>query len=124
MKLSIRAKLLGSYALMLMLTLAIGLTGIWSSGVADTNNAVVMDQTMPMAALVYRARSELYEKDVIVRNYLISQDEETIAQFQSIDDELMATIEEARAVFPDEQSHSYLDAVEATKIQPSSNKSR
>ena len=113
MKLSIRAKLLGSYALMLMLTLAIGLTGIWSSSVADTNNAVVMDQTMPMAALVYMARSELYEKDVIVRNYLISQDEETIAQFQNIDEELMATIEEARAVFPDEQSHSYLDAVVA-----------
>lgn len=114
LRLSIRAKLLGSYLLVLALTLAIGLTSIIAARRADTDNAIVAEQTMPMAALVYKARSELYEKDVVVRNYLISQDPELINTFHAIDTKLLATIDEARAVFPDEQSHNYLDEVVAT----------
>ena len=114
LRLSIRAKLLGSYLLILVLTLAIGLTSIIAARRADTNNTIVAEQTMPMAALVYKARSELYEKDVVVRNYLISQDAELINTFYDIDARLLATMEEARAAFADDTSHEYLDEIVET----------
>jgi len=114
LRLSIRAKLLGSYLLILVLTLAIGLTSIIAARRADTNNTIVAEQTMPVAALVYKARSELYEKDVVVRNHLISQDAELINTFHDIDARLLATIEEARAAFADDTSHEYLDEIVET----------
>ena len=57
MRLSIRAKLIGSYALLLALSITVNLVGMWADRRARESNRQVIEQTLPVSALVHKARS-------------------------------------------------------------------
>ena len=109
MKLSIRAKLVGSYALLLALTIAVNLVGMWAEGRADANNKNIIEQSLPVSALVYKARSEVLEKGIAVRGFMISLDEANITTFYDIDRIMMDTLATARETFVNDESHRYID---------------
>ncbi len=109
MRLSIRAKLVGSYALLLALTITANLVGMWAEDRADVVNTSIIEQSLPVSALVYKARSEVLEKGIAVRGFMISLDEASITQFYDIDKNMMATLAKARETFVNDESHRYID---------------
>ncbi len=109
MKLSIRTKLVGSYALLLALTITANLVGMWAEGRADVDNKNIIEQTLPVSALVYKARSEVLEKGIAVRGFMISLDEANITKFYDIDGIMMDTLATARETFVNDESHRYID---------------
>ncbi len=111
MKLSIRAKLVGSYALLLALTITVNLVGMWAEGRADVDNKNIIEQSLPVSALVYKARSEVLEKGIAVRGFMISLDEANITKFYDVDNVMMHTLTTAREVFVNDESHRYLDEI-------------
>lgn len=114
MKLSIRAKLAGSYALLLALTITANLVGMWAEDRADVVNTSIIEQSLPVSALVYKARSEVLEKGIAVRGFMISLDEANITKFYDIDKIMMATLATARETFVNDESHRYLDEIVRT----------
>ena len=114
MKLSIRAKLIGSYALLLVLTIAMGLTGMWAEGLTQQNYLAAIEQSLPVSALVYKVRSEVLEKGIAVRGFMISLDEANIVKFYDIDKIMMDTLDTARRTFDNAESHEYLDEIART----------
>lgn len=114
MKLSIRTKLVGSYALLLALTIAMNLVGMWADNEADTDNKNIIEQSLPVSALVYKARSEVLEKGIAVRGFMISLDEANITKFYDIDKIMMDTLATARETFVNDESHRYLDEIVRT----------
>ncbi len=114
MKLSIRAKLVGSYALLLALTITVNLVGMWADSRADANNKNIIEQSLPVSALVYKARSEVLEKGIAVRGFMISLDEANITKFYDVDNVMMHTLTTAREVFVNDESHRYLDEIAST----------
>jgi len=114
LKLSIRAKLAGSYALLLALTITANLVGMWAEDRADVVNTSIIEQSLPVSALVYKARSEVLEKGIAVRGFMISLDEANITKFYDIDKIMMATLATARETFVNDESHRYLDEIVRT----------
>jgi methyl-accepting chemotaxis protein len=114
LKLSIRAKLVGSYALLLALIVAVNLVGIWADRQAAANNHSVIEQSLPASALVYRVRSEVFEKGTAVRGFMITLDESNITKFYDINNTMMDTLNAARETFVNEESYRYLDEIMST----------
>jgi len=113
MRLGIRAKLIGSYALLLALSITVNLVGMWADRRADESNRHVIEQTLPVSALVYKARSELQEKGANLRSFIITSDEAHAMHFYNTDAKMAETIDAARSAFPDERSADYLDEFES-----------
>jgi len=113
MRLGIRAKLIGSYALLLALSVTVNLVGMWADRRADESNRHVIEQTLPVSALVYKARSELQEKGANLRSFIITSDEAHAMHFYNTDAKMAETIDAARSAFPDERSADYLDEFES-----------
>jgi len=99
----------GSYALLLALTITANLVGMWAEDRADVVNTSIIEQSLPVSALVYKARSEVLEKGIAVRGFMISLDEASITQFYDIDKNMMATLAKARETFVNDESHRYID---------------
>ena len=62
MKLSIRAKLVGSYALLIALSAVVNLVGMWANNRADAVKMDIIEHSLPISALVYKTRSQILEK--------------------------------------------------------------
>jgi len=101
----------GSYALLLALTITVNLVGMWAEGRADVDNKNIIEQSLPVSALVYKARSEVLEKGIAVRGFMISLDEANITKFYDVDNVMMHTLTTAREVFVNDESHRYLDEI-------------
>ncbi len=109
MKLSVRAKLIGSYVLLLAVTIATTLVGEWADRQVATNNSNIIEQSLPASALGFKARSKQYEKAAALRSFLLTADETFATRFYEINNEMVQTVDAARKTFPDEQCHRYLD---------------
>lgn len=112
MKISIRAKIIGSYALLFALTLTIGLVGIWVVSQVDKNYSSVIDQGIPLYSIVHQIKSGILEKGSTIQSFVISKDGLYITEFYDFDAKLVETIEAARAAFPDEESQKLLAEIE------------
>ncbi len=117
MRLGIRAKLIGSYALLLALSIAVNLVGMWADRRADESNRHVIEQTLPVSALVHKARSELQEKGSNLRSFIITSDEAHAMHFYNTDAKMTETIDAARSAFPDDSSNEYLEELESRNIE-------
>ena len=109
MKLSIRAKLVGSYALLIALSAVVNLVGMWANNRADAVKMDIIEHSLPISALVYKARSQILEKGIAVRGFMISLDETNITEFYDTDQAMTGTLALARETFVDDESHRYLD---------------
>ena len=116
MRLGIRAKLIGSYAL-LVLSIAVNLVGMWADRRARESNRHVIEQTLPVSALVHKARSELQEKGSNLRSFIITSDEAHAMHFYNTDAKMAETIDAARSAFPDGSSNEYLDQLESRDME-------
>ncbi|HBK61120.1 MAG TPA: hypothetical protein DDZ84_10060 [Firmicutes bacterium] len=114
LKMNIRAKLVASYVFLLAIFVAVTLAGMWADKQADADNKAIIEQSLPVSALVYKARSEIYEKATAARSFLMTDDETFATKFHDIDQATVATIDEARDVFPDARSLKHLD--DLTKV--------
>jgi len=84
---------------------------MWAEGRADVDNKNIIEQSLPVSALVYKARSEVLEKGIAVRGFMISLDEANITKFYDVDNVMMHTLTTAREVFVNDESHRYLDEI-------------
>jgi len=109
LKLSIRAKLVGSYALLIALSAVVNLVGMWANNRADAVKMDIIEHSLPISALVYKARSQILEKGIAVRGFMISLDETNITEFYDTDQAMTGTLALARETFVDDESHRYLD---------------
>jgi methyl-accepting chemotaxis protein len=110
-KLGIRAKLIGSYILLLAIILAVTGTGIWSSTREKDMYMKLIECSLPVSALTFRVRSEVLEKDQAARNYLITHDDSYISKYYEIDEEISQTVSSARELLQDEDSLAYIDSI-------------
>jgi len=109
LKLSIRAKLVGSYVLLIALSAVVNVVGIWANNRADAVKMDIIEHSLPISALVYKTRSQILEKGISVRGFMISLDEANITKFYDTDQAMMETLAVARETFVDDESHRYLD---------------
>jgi len=109
LKLSIRAKLVGSYVLLIALSAVVNLVGMWANNRADAVKMDIIEHSLPISALVYKTRSQILEKGIAVRGFMISLDETNITNFYDTDQAMTGTLALARETFVDDESHRYLD---------------
>lgn len=110
-KLRLGVKLLGSYLIILCLTLASGLVALWSDTRTESEYMEIARSNLPTTVAIYEIKAGLSEQGMAVRGFLLYDEDSFIGQFEEAAASVQSRISEANELCVTEESRRYLDEI-------------
>ncbi|MEA4884817.1 MAG: methyl-accepting chemotaxis protein [Clostridia bacterium] len=92
MKLKIRAKLIGCFAIVFVLATAVGAAGIWSNRMTSEQYMSMIAKSMPLEMQIDILRGQMLERGLAVRDYMITRDDSVISKYDKLSEGIRATL--------------------------------
>jgi methyl-accepting chemotaxis protein len=109
MKFKIRGKIIFSYIIVLLVMLIMSVANIHADRVTTKHYANLVEQNLPLETIVWKVRSEILEKGIALRGYVMTGDPATIVKFYTIDDDVLQLFDEMQPLCEDEESQRTLE---------------
>ncbi|MGB4008884.1 MAG: methyl-accepting chemotaxis protein [Bacillota bacterium] len=96
MKLKIGGKIVLSYTVVLLVMAAISILGIQADRKITNEYMNLIERSLPGETIIYRLRSELLEKGLALRGYILSGNPAEIERFHLLDENVEQSMDKAR----------------------------
>lgn len=93
MKLNIRRKLVLSYAIVFVLAVAVAGAGVWSNKRTAERYVDIITLSLPLETEILNLRTQMLDRGLTVRDYMLTQDDALISDYDSINESIQATLE-------------------------------
>ncbi|HOK70424.1 MAG: methyl-accepting chemotaxis protein [Bacillota bacterium] len=111
MKLSIRKKLIFSYVIVLALAVGVAAAGIWSNQRTAQRYTDIIKLSLPLETQILTVRAHMLERSVVLRDYILTQDEFCISEYESINESIDKALQAMDDYDLHAQSIEYRDAI-------------
>jgi len=111
LKLSIRKKLIFSYVIVLALAVGVAAAGIWSNQRTAQRYTDIIKLSLPLETQILTVRAHMLERSVVLRDYILTQDEFCISEYESINESIDKALQAMDDYDLHAQSIEYRDAV-------------
>mgnify|MGYP000845680821 FL=1 len=111
LKLSIRKKLIFSYVIVLALAVGVAAAGIWSNQRTAQRYTDIIKLSLPLETQILTVRAHMLERSVVLRDYILTQDEFCISEYESINESIDKALQAMDDYDLHAQSIEYRDAI-------------
>lgn len=111
LKLSIRKKLIFSYVIVLALAVGVAAAGIWSNQRTAQRYTDIIKLSLPLETQILTVRAHMLERSVVLRDYILTQDEFCISEYESINESIDKALQAMDDFHLHAQSIEYRDAI-------------
>ncbi len=111
LKLSIRKKLIFSYVIVLALAVGVAAAGIWSNQRTAQRYTDIIKLSFPLETQILTVRAHMLERSVVLRDYILTQDEFCISEYESINESIDKALQAMDDYDLHAQSIEYRDAI-------------
>ena len=111
MKLKIRGKIILSYAIVILVMIAVSIIGIRTDRQITDDYMNLIERSLPGETIIHRFRTEMLEKALALRGYILSGDPSDIERFHALDENVQQLVVKGRALSQTGESLQYLEAI-------------
>lgn len=111
LKLSIRKKLIFSYVIVLALAVGVAAAGIWSNQRTAQRYTDIIKLSFPLETQILTVRAHMLERSVVLRDYILTQDEFCISEYESINESIDKALQAMDDFHLHAESMEYKEAI-------------